>query len=495
MSLLLYYKYLCDWSIYKCTCLYTVVMPPISMYTDVLLVINYRVVDVLVVHIQILYLQHCHLMLNSPAIRWHLRFYFFFLNSAILHSCILATAVYIYWYLPLILDINQLSLLVLSVGMHLGILYIFNPPFLYLGDEHVSWSACFSQMACICHFIFMSCPEPPMGISSVDSFPVWSGGSLIIFQLLRCRNLVLNMIFSYLRGRLWGCKLRRHPYSPCMPHMFVHPLIHPYSPCTSVCPHTPCTSVCPPYTICISVHPICLEIFWGVSVHMSGISVSVSTSICLSVNKSHVSCTPSLWLLPYWTGWLWMSAILLAVPFFVAFIMSQASTTLATNTTPPVTVVSSGMSSLFSIVTMVPSLMGLPATSGQHEVVLPPPLTPRHSGGAVGLATVLQQQPPSQMPLQAYANYAMGPPQVGFFFRVEPPTILYFYMFGVCSGVCFLLSGAMLDAIFTYGGSTIGVCTISILWNLLMAGICATWQWSSAHTRYAQSGCSLHYFE
>ena len=29
------------------------------------------------------------------------------------------------------------------------------------------------------------------------------------------------------------------------------------------------------------------------------------------------------------------------------------------------------------------------------------------------------------MPLQAYANYAMDSPQVGFFFRVDPPTILY----------------------------------------------------------------------
>ena len=45
-----------------------------------------------------------------------------------------------------------------------------------------------------CSF-FMSCPEPPMGISSMGSFPVWSGGSLIIFQLLRCRNLALNRVF------------------------------------------------------------------------------------------------------------------------------------------------------------------------------------------------------------------------------------------------------------------------------------------------------------
>ena len=54
------------------------------------------------------------------------------------------------------------------------------------------------------------------------------------------------------------------------------------------------------------------------------------------------------------------------------------------------------------------------------------------------------------MPLQGYANYAIGSPQVGFFFRVEPPTVLY--MFGVCSGVCFLLSGALPDTIFTPGG-------------------------------------------
>ena len=43
----------------------------------------------------------------------------------------------------------------------------------------------------------MPCPEPPMGISSVGSFPVWSGGSLIFFQLFMCRNLALNRVVSY----------------------------------------------------------------------------------------------------------------------------------------------------------------------------------------------------------------------------------------------------------------------------------------------------------
>ena len=43
-----------------------------------------------------------------------------------------------------------------------------------------------------------------MGIFGVGSFPVQSGGSLIIFQLFRCRNLALNRIFSYIRGRYGG---------------------------------------------------------------------------------------------------------------------------------------------------------------------------------------------------------------------------------------------------------------------------------------------------
>ena len=96
-------------------------------------------------------------------------------------------------------------------------------------------------------------------------------------------------------------------------------------------------------------------------------------------------------------------------------------------TTLPVTVVSSGMSSL-SLVTMAPSLMGLPTMLGQHDVVLPPSLIPRCSGGVLGHASMPQQQPPCSMPLQAYANYAMGTSQVDFIFRVEPPTILY----GIC---------------------------------------------------------------
>ena len=123
------------------------------------------------------------------------------------------------------------------------------------------------------------------------------------------------------------------------------------------------------------------------------------------------------------------------------------------STSTAMTVVSSGMSSL-SLVTMAASLMGLYTMLGQHDVIQLPPLTPRCSGDVLGHGSVPQQQSPSLMPLQAYANYAIGSPQVGFFFRVEPSTVLC--MFGVCSGVCFLLSGALLDVIFTPGAQPLG---------------------------------------
>ena len=103
--------------------------------------------------------------------------------------------------------------------------------------------------------------------------------------------------------------------------------------------------------------------------------------------------------------------------------MSHVST-MATTTTSPVMVVSSGLSLVLSV-TMAPSLTGFPVSLDQHGVVQPPPLMPRGSGGVTGSASVPQQHPPSSMPLLAYANYAKGSPQVGLFFRVEPPTVLY----------------------------------------------------------------------
>ena len=194
-------------------------------------------------------------MLNSPATRWHWRFHFLFLNQAILHSCMVATAVYICQYLTFILDIHQLFCWIMLVCIYryafrhiLG----FYPPFLYLGKEHVHDQHVLTHGMYLPFCFFMSCPEPAMGISGVGSFPVQSGGSLIIiFQLLSCRHLSLNRFFLlFLRGR-HVFTLRGHLYAPiCL-----------YVPCTFVCPlyiWTPPYVQTPPY---VPNAPLCICMF------------------------------------------------------------------------------------------------------------------------------------------------------------------------------------------------------------------------------------------
>ena len=81
-----------------------------------------------------------------------------------------------------------------------------------------------------------------------------------------------------------------------------------------------------------------------------------------------------------------------------------------------------------------------------------------------------------------------------FLFQSWASLHLVYYMFGVCSGVCFLLSGALLDAIFTHWAQSLGFVPLQPL-GVYPWQKCATCWWSLAHTRSAQSGCSLHYIE
>ena len=96
--------------------------------------------------------------------------------------------------------------------------------------------------------------------------------------------------------------------------------------------------------------------------------------------------------------------------FSMFLIISQVT---ATTTTPPVTVVCSRTISM--TVTLVPTAVDLTAF-GQHDVVLPPQLILRNTvRGSVCLTTVpQQQQSQSQIPSQAYTNYALGPTQMSF---------------------------------------------------------------------------------
>ena len=54
------------------------------------------------------------------------------------------------------------------------------------------------------------------------------------------------------------------------------------------------------------------------------------------------------------------------------------------------------------------------------------------------------------------------------------PSIPMSYV-GICHGVCFLLSGSDVAAMFTYGCSTIGVCNTATLQSLPLTGIYASW--------------------
>ena len=131
--------------------------------------------------------------------------------------------------------------------------------------------------------------------------------------------------------------LQRSPKTP--EHLYVFPICHGDLG----------ASVHPIWFGVFGGHQYICQAFWCLSVH-----TFVSQLITFMPIFPH-HCG----LLLYWTGCLWMSAMLLAVvPFFVVFIMSQASTTMAMTTTPLVTVVSSGMLSLLSTVTMAPSSWG-----------------------------------------------------------------------------------------------------------------------------------------
>ena len=165
-----------------------------------------------------------------------------------------------------------------------------------------------------------------------------------------------------------------------------------------------------------------------------------------------------------------------------------------TTTTPPVIVVCSRALTTPSTFMMAVTTVGLSATQDQQDVVLPPPLILRDTiRGVVNLITVPQQHTQSKIFSQAYASYAMIPSQVSFL--LKHCAIYWFPHVGVCYSVCFLLSDCSVAAMFTSGGSTIGVYTTATCWNVSMAGLCDPWCWSVAHTRTALSSCSLYCLE
>ena len=343
---------------------------------------------------------------------------------------------------------------------------------------------------------FMPCPEPPMGISHVGSFPVWCGGSLIIFQLFICRNLALNRMFLfYLRGRHV-----LHLGDIYTPHMIVHPICL-YASCTFGSPHVQTTPICPPCSLCASIcsrgicmwnedgghlyapihsnTPICLDasyvwhpphvymplmfsctsvcaqgylhVIWGIHPICWGLG-GISTSVrhfgvcqyihccqsvgcflldwllgCLLCFMLYISCSslclksllPWLWLLLFW--WLWWLVVghlshQLHGSFFDRVSCNIGSAWCSSATTVD-TKVSWRCYWLCLCATAATSIFD--ASSGLCQL-------------CHGLST-------GRFLFQSWATHCF-----------------VYYMFGPCFGVCFLLSGAILDAIFTPGAQPLG---------------------------------------
>ena len=107
--------------------------------------------------------------------------------------------------------------------------------------------------------------------------------------------------------------------------------------------------------------------------------------------------------------------ILMFLPYCSEFIIMCQVTVITT--TPPVAFVCSSTWTITTTVKMVATSVGLAAASGKQDMVMPSLLILKKLICIVGLVTVLQQQPKSHMPSQAYVNYPMGYPQASFLFQ------------------------------------------------------------------------------
>ena len=308
------------------------------------------------------------------------------------------------------------------------------------------WGTClminmFSQMASICHFVlfFMSCPELPMGISGVDSFPVQSGGSLIIFQLLRCRNLALNRVFSllFLRGRhvlyLQGCL--ETPYVCKAPYICTPPVYSytPYVPILMcICMFSEAFACCwgckgSPYMLDTSLTPSCMGVphmFTPPTNWLPCVSVCFG-DVCMWYGEYF----PYVWawgMFPHLLGVLWASAHGVSICLFLYnlvvhyvshfyYCYDYYSCSYGGVFWAVISVISYHGSFPDGSSCNIGSLWSSSKTTLDAKRLWKCYWPCLYATAATSHLWCL---------FQAYANYAMGSPQVGFFFRVEPPTIL-----------------------------------------------------------------------
>ena len=117
---------------------------------------------------------------------------------------------------------------------------------------------------------------------------------------------------------------------------------------------------------------------------------------------------------------------------------------------------------------------------GTQEVILTLPL---RCISYLSCRWLFRHMPPMPVVLHRWASFS----EISL-----PPICIYV---GSLLWCMFSTLSSHVDAFFKGGGSNIGVSTKAVLGILHMAGICASWWWSSAHSGHALICCSLNCFE
>ena len=139
-------------------------------------------------------------------------------------------------------------------------------------------SFCFFYVLSRASYGYIQCGFIP---SVVWRFSNYFSSSLVAENKLQLAIYLVHLVVRHIGGCLayWYV---------CLIGLSIHPPVHLYAPCTSYVPHTP---------VCSPIPPSVPHMSWGLlgdictMVHLSDISVFVSTSVCLSVHNTHTSCS------------------------------------------------------------------------------------------------------------------------------------------------------------------------------------------------------------
>ena len=378
-----------------------------------------------------------------------------------------------------------------------------------LHDQHVLTNGMYLPF---CFFYVL--PRASYGYIQCGFIPsaVWMFSNYYC-QLPRCRNLALYrffLIFPYWQVcfTLGGSV---HAMYVWKPHMFGHPLTfrHPQCPYvqTPLCPLLPvhlyvlgisacdmgiwgpscldtpyvfgCLPMCPtPSHICML--PVCLYVLgvicmcygkhlicWG----SGGISTSVMGFWCLSVHPLDVH---------------YASACTFLVVHYVSSLYCHGYDYYSSSDSGFFWYVISIISDHGCFFVGLPTILG--STWCGSAATPDTKMLWRCSWPCLCITAALSIFDASSGLCQLCHGFSAG----SFFLRVEPPTILYIICLVSVLVSAFYFQVPCWMPYSPLGGSTIGVCIIATPWNLPVKGICATWWWSLAHTRYAENGCSLH---